>query len=474
MINNRKELTPLWQKALDKRLVEGTNKARNVADAIKDIMSSGSLPDDEKIPTQAQLIDWLKTSKSTAQLTFNYLKAEGLIHTDGSRGAMFRGNMLSKEDKNITSHGREIFFNSLTLPSSKAFYKKINALKNASDIDFENLNPEEKEAIVNPRLKIKLRTFLNNELPGKFQENEVYYNVTRRNTIFNIFNSFLKAEQIFVVANPAELWFKNIHNSGGGRCVLIGSDEFGPSVIDLIRICLTGKLGILYLNTRYSFSNNRLISRRRIKEILDLQREYGFLIIEDDLFPGMYRDMKNIFMELAIKEKSNIIYLRSLTMGYYISNKVIAIASSAGNISILKASIFGMGKIMDAALCATTLELLENGDVMRNEKGNYLKILKINELARHVLGLSKLWKVDGFINREGMFFHLVLIKGKLPDNIYEILAKKGIYIFNQNNYHWIPGSIKGITISIGNYIDDSRLKQDLEYLLDAIKDIIQP
>lgn len=471
MIRKADKVTALWRKILDVEIVNKKNKGKELADSIQSAIIDGSLAVGDQILPQSLIIDRLKISKSTVQWAFDRLKADGFIETDGGFGAWVKDRFGSTIDNPVESHGKEYLFNVDDLPVSPEFNKKITALNGAAEMRFENLNPNEKMVTVNPKLKRKLRFLLNNELPGRYNENEVYYHLSRQNAIFNIFTLFLKSDEVFVIANPAEVWLKQAINTDTKRTVLIRYDESGPSIMDLKEACRKGKLGILYLNSRSSFSNNRLISKKRIKEILDLQQEYQFLIIEDDMHAGMFRGTNNIFMELAHQYGSNTIYLRSLTRGYYKTNPIIALAGSEENISIIKKGIVRSGTRMYAGLCATVLELLENGDLMRNENRNYHKVLRINEITRDFLNASGLWKSEGINNREGVFFHLDLLKGKLPDDLYDQLVKRRIYPLNPDIYQWIPGSKKGIMISIGRYVADSRLIQDLEHLLGSIKDI---
>jgi hypothetical protein len=88
----------------------------------------------------------------------------------------------------------------------------------------------------------------------------------------------------------------------------------------------------------------------------------------------------------------------------------------------------------------------------------------MNAVAKEVLMESGLWNPDGIVARAGWFFHLEPVYGELPEHAYERLAEDRIYIFNYWKYTGILNGKNGIMISIADYYDEKRLRQDLEHL----------
>jgi GntR family transcriptional regulator/MocR family aminotransferase len=468
------ELKPYWRKVLQPLLGLQNDKAATLAKVVTVEIDKGVLTAGQVIPTQREISDYTILSKSTVEAAFKILKENGYIETNGTGGTKVSerdSGAVRAEDSG--SHPRICHFDKETIFPNEPIMKELLSDIKRAEVKSSNLTPVQRKAQDNPNLIRQFKSLVNDSLPGGYNENEICYAYTLEKAIDSICRLFLNKKSQFVMLDPAEIKIKKAAGATTELIKVIKNDCKGMSIEGLEQACLEGTVGILYIRSRRIIIEDKKLHRSQIIRILELRRKYGFSIIEDDLYADFYRKRPNVFMDIANDMGEPVFYMRALAMNLTQFYQIIVIGGPENDISAVKNILAVTGEPVNGYMSNVVLNLMISGNLEKNQNKLYKHTIKMNSCARRVLKNSNLFKDEGIDIDEGWFFYLIPKKGIFPPDIYNLLAKKGIYVMDPADYGWLNKKINMIRISIVDFLDDERLITDLEYLINEIKVIMR-
>lgn len=472
-MKSENELSLYWQKMLKPLISIQTNKASSLAEIIKVQIEAGILFFEEDIPTQRAIINYTGLSKGTVESAFRLLREDEYIITNGSGGSTVSWGTKLEADTKSGSHPREYHFDDETLSTDSLVMKDfMRAMKRAENKN-ANLSTAERKSISNRDLIKKFTALVNDKLPSCYLHDQICYCYTRLKAIDSICRLFLPHKKIVLMPNPAEVCIKKAFMASNAVVNIVENSSNKVFIDGIEKACAEGSVGIVYLSSRSALNVGEDFSRFQITRLLNLQKKYGFLIIEDDFYASYYEKRVNILMELANEMKADVMYMRALSMNLPDLSDVIIVGGSAVRIGSLKTIMENTGRTINAYKSSVLLSLISNNSFKINHKKIYDRTTQLNKIARKELINANLWQVDSTTNTEGWVFTLKLIKGTFPNDIYALLAKKKIFIMNPDEYESLNSGINEIRISIAGYYDTDRLIGDLAYLNQNVKEILQ-
>ena len=473
-MKSEKKLTLYWQKILSPLIGVGSDKAGSLARVITGEIDKGVLSSGELIASQRLIQEYTGFSKSTVEAAFKIMREYSYVETTGAGGTK-----VSNRDSNAVkindsgSHPRVCHFDSETIfPNEPIMKKLMSDVKRAESIS-SNLTPQQRKAHPNEKLIDQFKLLVNNSLPAAYRSDQICYAFTLEKAIDSICRLFLDKESQFIMLDPAEIKISEAVKATTNLIQVIKKDCDGISIAGLERACAEGSVGILYLCSRRIVFENKRLHKQKIIKILELKRKYGFSIIEDDLYADFYRHTPNIFMDIVSEMNENVFYLRAIAMNLNPYNQFIIIGGPQDKISDLKNIISVTGDPINGYKSNVLLHLMTSRNLAINQNKLYKHTIEMNKCARKVLTASNLFKAEGIDVDEGWFFYLIPKNGSYPPNIYQLLTKRGIYVMNPDEYMWTEKKVNMLIISIAKSVDAARLTTDLEYLIEALTDILK-
>jgi len=358
---------------------------------IRDI-ESGRLAAGSYLPSSRELARMLRVNRKTVVLAYEDLIAQGWLATRGTRGTMVSASLpepsARRRAKQAAESVDEAGFPFLPPPERPLAIAPGPGLKLDEGSPDGRLFPPEplvrayraaahRASAANgfqyrdPRGSPRLRTAIADMLRGQRGLAVTAENIciTRgsQNGIFLAGQAVLRPGDTVIVEEltyePAVAAFRAL----GAHVVPVGLDEGGIDVDEVAAACRKRTVRAIFVTPHHQFPTTVALKPERRLQLVELSRQFGFAIVEDDYDHEFHFDHQPL-LPIAAYAPGQVLYVGSLSklllpalrIGYVAAPRA-AIAGVAHRVSLTD----GMGNTLTEDAAA---ELIENGELRRHAR----------------------------------------------------------------------------------------------------------
>lgn len=301
---------------------------QQIAEQIKDQISSNRLPAGARLPTIRQLAQQAGVTRVTVQNAYDTLQAEGWIEATIGRGTFVSERVqqqvvLRSLEQQITPDGviSDILqVNDMvgvrTLASASPdphlfpadeFWATLAALRNeaatvASYGSTQGASP----------LRLELAKLLRDrQIDVTPDEVIVTAGVTQGLAL--VVQALCRPGDVVLVEQPSYVGFLHMLKMQGVQPVAVALDEEGPRLDLLERIAAQYRPRFFYTIPTFHNPTGVCMSSERRKAVLALALRYGFLVVEDDIYAGLAYDQPAPLPLYAEDHTGSVVYLSSFS-----------------------------------------------------------------------------------------------------------------------------------------------------------------
>lgn len=263
-----------------------------------------------------------------------------------------------------------------------------------------------------PMLRQQLWRYLEERGIAKTEDRELLVTNGAQHALDIFVRTFRKDTGMVAMETPAYYGALAVIRLNGFTALPILQDDQGLSVASLAALCKTRRFDFLYTNPTFNNPTGRTLSRQRRQAILELAREYQFIVLEDDTYADLgfggarplslaAMDGENRVCHIGSFSKS---FMPGLRMGYIVGSKA-AIQHMA--------DIHGVNDMCSSTLSQLVLfDALESGFYDRHVKrmrAAYAKRCRVMSEVMH----EEMTSGCRFTVPKGGFFYWI----RLPERI---------------------------------------------------------
>jgi GntR family transcriptional regulator/MocR family aminotransferase len=384
-----------WQVSLSERIDSAlpTPVYLQIIQALIRDIERGRLKSGEFLPSSRELAEALKVNRKTVVLAYEDLIAQGWLSSAGTRGTMIssslpepvRGGRAPAQAPTEAVHADYAFAEPparpLALPPGKglkldegapdgrlfpaeplARAYRASALKASRDNRLQYRDPRG-----SPALRESVAAMLRSQRGLNVQTENVCITRGSQHSIFLATQVLLqpgdKAMVEELTYEPAVAAFR----ARNAEIVPVGLDEDGIDVAEVEQVCRRNRIRAVFLTPHHQFPTTVALRPERRLRLLELSRQFGFAIIEDD-YDHEFHFGGQPLLPMAAYAPDKVIYAGSLSklalpalrIGY-IAAPVEVIEALAHIVSLVD----GMGNTLTEDAAA---ELIENGELRRHAR----------------------------------------------------------------------------------------------------------
>lgn len=468
----------------------GTPLYKQIAQFIKEKISSGEWTIGTKLPTQREFAEILEVNRSTVITALEDLKAEGLIEGKNSGGTVVVNNTWSLLNNSRTPKWEGYIERGIYKPN-------LSTIQMINKLEFKNgiirLGTGEVSPSLYPKQAMKkiLHKVSNNlesmgyeqpkgsiKLRRAISEYVKKFGIKTSPEAVLIVSGSLQALQLLsmgilpkastiITEKPSYLKSLHIFQSEGMKLKGIGMDENGINVNEL-RNSINKSTKLLYTIPTFHNPTGILQTEERRDEVLNLCREKRLPIIEDDAYRELWLEEKPP-MPLKSKDKDGmVLYIGTVSkclaagmrIGWIVGpeaviNRLADIKMQAdyGSSSLSQAVL---SEFIESGLYEKYIEKLRNNLVVRRN-------ITIEILEKYFKHIAQ-WNVP----KGGFYIWLKLKKYISIDLLFKMCCEEGILINPGSIYDFAKNSNIRISYS---YADIKELESALKRLSEIVIEI---
>ena len=237
--------------------------------------------------------------------------------------------------------------------------------------------------------------------------------------------------------------------SCGARIVSVKLDQDGVDVADVERQCRTHSVKAIFLTPHHQFPTTVALRPQRRLRLLELSRQFGFAIIEDDYDHEFHFESQPL-LPMASYAPSRVIYVGSLSklllpalrIGYIAAPKPF-IDAVAHTVSLVDA----MGNTLTENAAA---DLIETGELRRHAR----KVFQVYAARRLAFGRSVTEVLGDLVNFRmpdgGLAFWLTFKRIADLDRLEARLPELGMRVANSRSFATSKSAPRGLRIGFAS------------------------
>ncbi len=299
----------------------------------------GYLPEGTKLPGTRILCKTFVINRNTLIKSFEDLHAQGWIEIIPNKGTFILSNQKSQKSK---VESQKSVKKTPKLNSGFSFQKSTileNPIEKSSiPLQFNEGLPDMRLAETEVLSKIYLSKLKNknpkksweqlaNESSDYFKTQLVnYLNLTRgihstksnllptssnEMSLYLVSNLLLVPNDKIVVADLSYYASNMVFLNCGAKIISIPIDKNGISTKHLKQVCKQQKIRMLYLTSHHHYPTTVSLSAKRRMEVLELSKEFGFIILEDDYDYDFHYDNHPMLPLKSFDTNGMVIYIGS-------------------------------------------------------------------------------------------------------------------------------------------------------------------
>ncbi|WP_231424839.1 MULTISPECIES: PLP-dependent aminotransferase family protein [Pedobacter] len=294
----------------------------------------GLLPEGTKLPGTRILCKLLGINRNTLIKAFQDLESQGFIEISPSKGTFILSNQKQIVKKENTSSlqidldapvdfnfKRSIILDNPIeiselplqfndgLPDARLIHTDVLARLYVSKLK----RNRSKQLLAQTHLDFKKQfsNYLNLTRGLKIAPSNLLTTSNHEISLYMVLRLFISAGDKVVVASPGYYLSNMTILDSGAEIVSVSVDQEGIDTQHLLKICNEQQIRILYLTSINHYPTTISLSAKRRIEILELARQFGFIIIEDDYDFEFHFDNNTILPLAAIDTHKSVVYVGS-------------------------------------------------------------------------------------------------------------------------------------------------------------------
>jgi GntR family transcriptional regulator/MocR family aminotransferase len=368
------------------------------------LITNGTLQPSDVLPSSRILADLIEVNRNTIKLAYEELISQGWADSVPRKGIFVLSNLPSLSDKTNTETTKNKWGQSFTwsnLPeinTERNHFKKLNLTIDDGFPDVRmtpvDLLMREYRSISrkfygkdflkygNPKGSERLRTILSSYLANTrgLAVNPENILITKGSQM----GIFLSA---YLLLNPSSNVAVGVSNyvsadetftHRGANLIRIPIDQYGMDIDYLENILKEKSIKAVYIVPHHHFPTTvTMIMERRLK-LLNLAKEYGFAVIEDDYDFDFHYNNKPYIPLASIDHNHNVIYIGSITKTFAPALRIGFLIASQPFVEAATSLRHMIDKQGDSLLEEAFSALFENGEMERH----FRKSLKVYKTRR--------------------------------------------------------------------------------------------
>lgn len=466
-----------WQVILSRRIDPrlGTPLYRQIARALIHEIESGRLERGEYLPSSREMAAALGVNRKTVVSTYEDLIAQGWLETSGTRGTMVATSLdgLTARPQRDDSRGR-----SPGKPAYRFHAPPAHPLAQptGSWLRLDEGSPDgrlfpidvfvraQRDAILRARKENRLlyrdplgspllREAIANMLSAQrglpVSAENVCITRGSQNGIYLAARALLSAGDVVLVEEltyePALASFE----AHGARAIAVPLDAQGIDVEAVERACRRHRVRAIFLTPHHQFPTTVSLRPERRLRLLELSRQFGFALIEDD-YDHEYHFESQPLLPMASYAPERVIYIGSLSkllmpalrIGYLVAPSAF-LESVAHGVSMID----GMGNTLTEDAVAL---LIEAGELRRHaRKATQVYAARrdafADSLDRRLGDVARWEKPDG-----GLAFWLTFPDAATLDRIEARAPAEGVRFAASRSFAAREGATRGLRLGFGS------------------------
>jgi len=473
-------MNSLWIRILNYLLETDQLTAKKIARAIRLEILDNTLPLGTVLPMRKDVASFLKISRAEVDAAWNRLEdGYHLIYRSNREFWIVSVMPVNRGEEEpaaavpiAQSRRRKIYLNQVTYNDDAEQNRSVGNLMKRTINYMELRDGMHGDAEMDAGLVAEMRTIVNGSIYSRYGQEELVYSQDAKMLMFQLCAAVVSPKAIAVIIGPAPLWVFNAFREAARKVQLIDAENDGLPINELAKVMKNNTVGMLYLSSRSPSPISYKLNLDRIDELSGLIRGHKVVILEHDQFAGSLLANENLLAKAFLDQKIMLLYMRTLSSINSELAKVNILAGPAKVIQLIKKKMLNSSNLISPAMASKIIQMVRNSLLCQAEARVAELTRKMNAVAKEVLLAAGLFNPDGIISRDGWFFHLDPLYGEFPENVFEKLVDDRIYIFNFRDYTGALNLKNGIMISIADYFDEQRLRQDLEYLIDRLSKML--
>lgn len=428
---------------------------RQIADTLAADVAGGRLHPGDRLPTQRDLARQLGIDLTTVTRAYAEAASRGLIASEGRRGSFVLGRSGEPDGGNEAATG----MNMPPEPESDLLRRKmLEAMRGLLESRSAPLHYQASGGT--ERQRAAAATFIAPMIPGASPD-QMVMTAGSQNALQSILSSVIRPGDRIAVGEYAYPGFLAAARRAGAQLVPIAMDRDGVQLEALERAAAEG-LRAVYLvptNDNPTTATMPLVRRR---EVADLARRHGFLIIEDDAYGRLPAEALPPIASFAPECSWHITTVSklispSLRVGFVRAPSV----SDAHDLAAAIHDSLIMPPPLNASLVA---QWIETGEFAR-----LLDAVRAEAGARMEIALGVLGPLGATGHPEGYHLWLPLPKGLPGPEIAAQVIAAGLPAVSSRHFAVEPRAeaAGALRISLGGSMTRARMTREL-HRLDAI------
>jgi len=433
------------------------------------------------LPSSRELAESLGVNRKTVVLAYEDLISQGWLTSTGTRGTVVASSLPVARLKRVPAASRivephevvpDYAFNSpparsLAVPAGK-WLKLDEGSPDPRLFPVEELSRAHRSSLQrairenrllyrdprgSPHLREKVAAMLKAERGLAVTAENICITRGSQNGIFLTARTLISSGDVVLVEaltyEAAAAAFANC----GARVVCVKLDEQGVDVSDVERQCRAHAVKAIFLTPHHQFPTTVSLRPQRRLRLLELSRQFGFAIIEDDYDHEFHFESQPL-LPMASYAPSRVIYVGSLSklllpalrIGYIAAPKSF-IDAVAHTVSVVDA----MGNTLTEDAAA---DLIESGEVRRHAR----KVFQIYAARRLAFGRSLTEsfgdKVQFRMPDGGLAFWLTFPRMADLDRIESSSPALGVRMADSRSFAAGKSALRGLRIGFASLRED--------------------
>lgn len=408
----------------------------SLADMLEREIAEGKLKAHTKLPPQRELADFLDLNLSTITRAYKVCELKGLLYAVTGSGT-FVSSGVHSADTFIEKKNRYIEMgmikpvyetNGLVLEAAQSVLGHADAVGL-----FEYNSPLGTDRQLAAAVRWLQKYNVNVEKQG------VMIAAGAQNALSVILISLFQAGDKIAVDEFTYTNFKGLANLLHIQLIAVCADEYGMQPSALAALCKNSEIQGVYLMPTCSNPTSIFMPQNRRKELAEVVRQYGLLVIEDDIYSFLAPPDTEPFFSIIPKQT---IHICSLSKSLCAGLRVAFVAFSEQYRDRLVSGMLNINLKTVSFNAEMIAELIDSG--------------KADEIVKRKIELAekrnRVYKTFFPVEEEKIarFFHWVRLPEKLTSEEAELAAlQKGVHILgshrfqqgNQNNAAYVRLSI---------------------------------
>lgn len=439
------------------------------ADYLSSYIHSGYLPFGYEFPTVAYLHIHNHLAYHVIHKALWLLSAKGYIKM--GRGITTHVIFQSDRNGNYRNFKHQIYADYHCQPPNHLTVKTEKNFLNSKAFHMGHIRPGQ-ENVISPSLIATAEMRFNEMHKLVYERNNFYYTHSYAFMIRSIIKAIYIKKGVMVISKQVDPQFRTALKSLSIKIIEVGSDEQGIDLTALQRICKIHKVCGVFIMSRASFPECNPTSAKRLRELLHLQEQHDFKIVENNFFEPWLIHQHNLLLSMAANPLKSIIYVYPFNYSVKEISEISCVAADAATINLIRMTVITDGKNARLSVAEATSEALLFPDYQLEKTKVRTQLAKAIAIIREVFNGTGYWDTFGISQDSGMAIFLRPMHGFFPSDAFSRLSKMGILIHDPKSYYGCASD--GIRLDLTYYISNNNLKEIVVWVEEVCRKMCQP